>query len=290
MSINSLQIKSFTSLALVHEPAKLPKGNSLSNRSSQVSSFGKFIFINSLSLYPVQCWCIKLRKQYGHSPFPLWRKSVLNSVPLKIKSIFGFVIYNKLFNNSLVIGLNLPSRPSAILFGIMSLTTNSINRGVTFSKLLYMGVVGTVHVSLKLIKRLPQVLYAFTSIVLKRFMFWFSASADNLSINVIKSSSKHSVFSRSLFKSRNSSTTTGSSVTTSKVIPDHCTIISTITFAIPQGIWVGSTLESYYKKFTEFFTFNIFYSWHTSILARLMSKVKQDCGDNYYIINLQHYV
>lgn len=290
MSINSLRIKSFTSLALVDEPVKLPNGNSLSNRSSQVSWVGKFIIINSLSLKPFKCWCIKLRKQYGHSPFPLWRKSVLNSVPLKIKSIFGFVIYNKLFNNSLVIGLNLPSRPSAILFGIMSFTTNSINRCVTFSKLLYMRVIGTIHISLKLIKRLPQVLYTFASVILKRFMVRFVAPTEYLSPNVIKSMTIHSVGSSGLFKSRNSSTSTGCSMTASKIVADHSTVISTIALAVPQSICVRNTIKSYYKKFTEFFTSNIFYSWHTNILARLMSKVKQDCGDNYYIINLYKYV
>lgn len=179
-----------------------------------------------------------------------------------------------------VVGLNLPSRPSAILFTIMEFIINAVNRSVFLTKLFYMSKISSIHIFSKIFEIPPKVFNSFASIVFIRFVFRILASLFYLTPYGVKSAFMKPVFGRRFTQGIGSFTTTRFSVPIFKIISDYKGGISTITKTFPYGIMSPDVREFKHSKFTEFLTRNINRFPHAINIAKSRGKVNVSCGDN----------
>ncbi len=192
-------------------------------------------------------------------------------------SLYGYSLWWESFIRCLFF----PSRPFAIRKSVMKIVVNSVNSGICFSKKLAVNFVRFIHILLKFFKRLPKILYSSTSIILKRFMFWFSASANNLSIDVIKSISIHSVFGGSFSQGIGSRTSTRSSMSVLEVVSPSSYISTTFTRTQKNTTSFFSGYKTFYRKFIKFLSNQVLKFTHASSLSRWLGFVNVNGGDNH---------
>jgi len=179
----------------------------------------------------------------------------------------------------LITRLFLPSSPSAVSFAVVSGVLNTVNRSVFFAKHLYMAQVRFQHILLELLKRFPKVLYSFSSVVRVSFMRLFGASPNNLTIDVIKSVSVHSVFSSRQPHRIGSRAPARSRMTIPKVVAPYHSAFFAIATALekasaPLGIHKTQNLQS-----SKLLSSQVYYFAHKSILSKWLGFVNVNGGD-----------
>ena len=83
--------------------------------------------------------------------------------------------------------------PSAIFFAVVAVVINSVNRSLFFAKSLYMELITSVHVFLKILKKGPSIFYTPAAVTMVFWAFGVFATCLHRAIDVVKTCSRHTV-------------------------------------------------------------------------------------------------
>lgn len=97
---------------------------------------------------------------------------------------------------TLVLGLLLASRPTAILGGIIFVVIYSVNRGILLTKSLVMMKIAVIHRISKLLESLPSTFYSLPSIIRVVRATFIVATISYTVVQPPKGSIRHSVSER----------------------------------------------------------------------------------------------
>lgn len=129
------------------------------------------------------------------APHAIFKKSTLKSpFSSPLSKWFGFASISKQVIIRSVKILIPQSIPATIRSAIISARIFSVNCGILLSKLFNVGKIRAIHLFLKIFKGSPQTFDSTTAITLESVMFRIVASLLNGRPNLIKPSSRHSVF------------------------------------------------------------------------------------------------
>lgn len=226
----------------------------------------------------------------SHLFYSTHENSKLRLAGLKLSQFLFHILYILQKSFSFIISLNFPSGPTAVFSRIVPVSIFAVNGGVFLSIQRHMRDIRPIHIKLKFIKRFPKILYSSTTIILKRLMIWFITSTENLSPNIVKSLSIHSMFSSRFLESFYPRTTTRHCMSTFQVVAQHINFSPTDTLTFPQRISVTISHKALYSEKTKLLISYILGLIHIDILSRLRGLVKEDCGDKHYQPIKYHYV
>ena len=136
---------------------------------------------------------------------------------------------------SAVLRLLLWSRPTAVLFAVMSLVVLALNRGPMQSVFGDMLKVRWVHVVLELLKRLPQAFYPTTSIVWEALHFIIARPIEDVTESAIKGCLTHTMRALSICRNFCTIAATRAGVAILKVYSVSYDFIATVACAFPHA-------------------------------------------------------
>lgn len=232
--------------------------------------------------------------EISNNPFPIHKTlyfgaskfmGSFKSSSTVLAGIFSKVSFvGNLFGTAtLVAFLYEPSRPSAVLFAIISVIIYTVNGSIQSPMFKAMGFQRYLHVFLELFKRLPQTLNAATAVVLEVFMIWISRSRKDSLISHIEFGSVHSMPSRSFTDSVYSRAPARSRVSITEIVCLNENDVPTITDTFKDTSSVFDCLKSDHLQASESLSRQIYKSAHTLMVSRLREFVYVIRGDNKYI-------